>query len=45
MRTGATIKYEGRLAPTGAAEWALTTQPVASSGFRTAGTNNVASLE
>ena len=45
MRTGATIKYEGRLAPTGAAEWALATQPVASRGFRAAGTDNVASLE
>ena len=45
MRTGAPIKYEGRLAPTGAAEWALATQPVASSGFNAAVTNNVVSLE
>ena len=39
MRTGATIKYEGRLAPTGAAASALATQPVASSGPSAAVTN------
>ena len=45
MRTGAPIKYEGRLAPTGAAAWARAMQPVASSGFGAAVTNNVVSLE